>query len=404
MRFTNRGIQALKPKAERYEVWEDGRTGLGVRVAPSGRKSFVYIYRFNGKARRMTLGAYPKIGLADARVLHAKAKQQRERGIDPGTEHIAKRRAERDAETVRELVEEYLDKHARPNKRSADADERTLRKEVLPEWGSRKAKSIIRRDVIKLLDGIVDRGSPIMANRTLAVVRKMFNFAIARDIIDASPCVMIQAPARETPRDRVLSPAETGVFWRGLAGAKMSDQVRLALKLMLVTAQRREEVTCAPWAEFDLADKVWEIPGARTKNGRAHRVPLSPLALELLDEIREAAGGSEWLFPSPRAGKPIASAAVSHALRDNLEAVGVAGITPHDLRRSAASHMTELGISRLVVSKILNHADGSITGVYDRYEYGPEKRRAFDAWSARLKEIISGEAALGNVVRLHHVE
>ena len=400
MRFTDRGIQGLNPKAERYEAWEDGRTGLGVRVAPSGRKSFVYIYRFDGKPRRMTLGAYPKIGLADARVLHAKAKQQRERGIDPGAEHIEKRRAERDAETVRELVEEYLDKYARPNKRSAAEDERTLRKEVLPVWGGRKAKSITRRDVIKLLDGIVDRGAPIMANRTLAVVRKMFNFAIARDIIDASPCVMIQAPAKETPRDRVLSQAEIAAFWRGLADAKMSDQVRLALRLMLVTAQRREEVTGAPWAEFDLPDQVWEIPGARTKNARAHRVPLSPLALELLDEIREAARGSEWLFPSPRADKPIVPDATSHALRNNLEAIGVAGITPHDLRRSAASHMTELGISRLVVSKILNHADSSITGVYDRYEYGPEKRRALEAWGARLKEIASGKAAPGNVVAL----
>lgn len=400
MRFTDRGIQALKPKAERYEAWEGGRTGLGVRVAPSGRKSFVYMYRFDGKPRRMTLGAYPRIGLADARVLHAKAKQQRERGIDPGVEHIEKRRAERDAETVKELVEEYLEKHARPNKRSAHADERTLRKEILSVWGSRKAKAITRRDVIRLLDGIVDRGAPIMANRTLAVVRKMFNFAIARDIIDASPCVMIQAPAKETPRDRVLSPAEIGAFWHGLDAAKMSGQVRLALKLMLVSAQRREEVTCAPWAEFDLTDRVWEIPGSRAKNGLAHRVPLSTLALELLGEVREAAGESEWLFPSPRADKPIVPDAASHALKNNLEAVGVAGITPHDLRRSAASHMTELGISRLVVSKILNHSDGSITGVYDRYEYGPEKRRALEAWGARLKEIISGEAAPGKVVAL----
>ena len=401
MRFTDRGIQALKPKAERYEAWEGGRTGLGVRVAPSGRKSFVYMYRFNGKPRRMTLGVYPRIGLASARVLHAKAKQQRERGIDPGAEHIAKRRAEHDAETIRELVEEYLEKHARPNKRSAHADERTLRKEVLLVWGSRKAKSITRRDVIRLLDGIVDRGAPVMANRTLAVVRKMFNFAISRDIIDASPCVMIQAPAKETPRDRVLSPAEIGAFWRGLDAAKMSDQVRLALKLMLVSAQRREEVTGAPWAEFDLTDKIWEIPGARTKNGLAHRVPLAALTLELLREIREAAGESEWLFPSPKADKPIVPDAASHALRNNLEAIGVEGITPHDLRRSAASHMTELGIPRLVVSKILNHADGSITGVYDRYGYGAEKLRALERWGRKLQTIISGKAAPGNVVKLH---
>ena len=180
----------------------------------------------------------------------------------------------------------------------------------------------------------------------------------------------------------------------------MSDQVRLSLKLMLVTAQRRDEVVCASWAELDLAERGWEIPGSRTKNGRAHRVPLSPLAVGLLDEIREKSSDSKWLFPSPRGGKSITPAAVSHAVGNNLEAIGVAGITPHDLRRSAASHMTELGVSRLVVSKILNHTDSSVTGVYDRYEYGPEKRHALEAWGGRLQEIISGKAAQGNVVAL----
>ena len=122
--------------------------------------------------------------------------------------------------------------------------------------------------------------------------------------------------------------------------------------------------------------------------------------MELLGEIREAAGESAWLFPSPRASKPIVPDAVSHALKNNLGAIGVEGITPHDLRRSAASHMTELGIPRLVVSKILNHADSSITGIYDRYDYGPEKLHALEAWGARLKEIVSGKAAPGNVVVL----
>ena len=402
MRFTDRSIAALKPKAERYEEWEDGRSGFGVRVATSGRKSFIFMYRFDGKARRMTLGTYSssRVSLADARVRYAKARQRKEQGFDPGAEHTERRKAERDAETVADLIEVYLEKHARPNKRSSDADERILRKEVLPRWGSRKAKTITRRDVNRLLDEIVDRGSPVMANRTLAVVRRMFNFAIERDILDASPCVMIKAPAKETPRDRVMSPAEVSAFWHGLDKAKMSDQVRLALKLMLVTAQRRDEVVCASWAELDLAERGWEIPGSRTKNGRAHRVPLSPLAVGLLDEIREKSSDSKWLFPSPRGGKSITPAAVSHAVGNNLEAIGVAGITPHDLRRSAASHMTELGVSRLVVSKILNHTDSSVTGVYDRYEYGPEKRHALEAWGGRLQEIISGKAAQGNVVAL----
>ena len=208
MRFTDKGIAALKPKSERYEVWEDGRTGLGVRVTPKGRRSFVHMYRFDGKARRMTLGTYPVVGLASARVKHASAKEQLSKGIDPGAQQIERKRAERNAETVADLIEEYLEKWARPRKRSADEDERKLKKEVLPLWGKRKAREITRRDVITLLDGIVDRGAPIRANRTLAVIRKMFNFALSRDILDTTPAAMVQAPARENQRDRVLTADE----------------------------------------------------------------------------------------------------------------------------------------------------------------------------------------------------
>jgi len=142
MRFTDRSMAALKPKAKLYEVWEDGRTGLGVRMSPKGRKSWNYMYRFDGKARRMTLGTYPAVSLASARVKHANAKELLAKGTDPGALHVEKRRAERQAETVNDIAEEYLEKWARPRKRSAGEDERILRKDVLPAWGTRKAKDI----------------------------------------------------------------------------------------------------------------------------------------------------------------------------------------------------------------------------------------------------------------------
>ncbi len=400
MRFTDKGIAALKPKAERYEIWEDGKTGLGVRVSTRGRKSWIYMYRFGGRARRMTLGAYPPLTLANARVLQAKAKESKEEGEDPGVAHIAKRRAERQAHTVADLVEEYLEKHARPNKRSAADDERALKKEVVPVWGHRKAKDITRRDIITLLDGVVDRGSPVMANRLLAMVRRMFGFAVERDILGATPCVYIKAPTKETPRDRVLSSTEIAAFWHGLEKASMLPLTRLALKLMLVTAQRRDEVVSAAWSEFTLSEGIWEIPATRSKNKNAHRVPLSPLARDLLNQVQELGRGSLWLFPSSRIDGLMVSRAVTRAMRVNLPRIGVDNATPHDLRRTAASHMTEMGIPRLVVSKVLGHSDGSITAIYDRFEYWPQKKQALDAWSARLEEIISGKAAASNVVSL----
>ncbi len=400
MKFTDRKIAALKPKATRYEIWEDGRTGFGVRISALGRKSWVYMYRFGGKARRMTLGVYPAVSLADAHVKLAEAKRKLDKGVDPGVEAVQARQAERRAETVTELVDEYLEKYARPRKRTAAEDERCLKKDITPYWGRRKVKSIRRRDVILLLDRVVDRGSPIMANRLLAVLRRTFGFAVDRDILEVNPCLGVKAPGMETRRDRVLSESEIATFWHGLNKTKMSDQVRLALKFQLVTAQRRGEVIEAPWAEIDLEGRVWTISAERSKNGIAHTVPLSPLALELLEEIRTCGGASEWLFPSPkRRGRPITRRAANHALAANRSVIGVDDFATHDLRRSSASHMTALGIPRLVVGKLLNHSERKdITAVYDRHSYDPEKRHALDVWGRRLEEIISGKLATSNVI------
>ena len=411
MRITDKGIAALKPKAERYEVWEDGRTGFGVRVSPKGRKSWMFMYRFGGKARRMGLGTYPLIGVASARVQHANAKALLEKGVDPGAQQVERKHAERTAETVADLIEEYLEKWARPRKRSAHEDERTLRVEVLPNWGKRKAKDIRRRDVIELLDGIVERGSPIQANRTLAVIRKMYNFAISRDIVDATPVAMVKAPAKENQRDRVLSADEIRTFWNGLDEAPMNPGVKLALKLQLTTAQRKGEVVGAKLSEFDLNEAVWTIPAERSKNGLAHRVPLSDLAISLVEQAAADAEGSEWLLPGRRENGPLTPTAVNHWLRLALRptkkngetqppAIPLENVKPHDLRRTAASQMTSMGITRLVVSKILNHAEAGVTAIYDRHGYDQEKRHALDAWASHLESILSGKAKAYNVVTL----
>jgi integrase len=406
-RFTDKSIAALRPKVERYEVWEGG--GFGVRVSPRGAKAWIWVYHFVGRPRRMTLGTYPALGLADARIKLADARKLLERGIDPGDREVQARKAERAAETLAELAEAYLDKWARPRKRSAAEDERILHKDVIPAWGRRKANDVARKDVIALLDRIIDRGSPIAANRTLAVVRRMFGWALSRDIIPANPCAAVKAPGKETRRDRVLGADEIAALWRSLndAATPISQPIRLALKLQLATAQRKGEVIDAEWSEFDIIERIWTIPGDRAKNGMTHRVPLSPLALAILDEIRDEIRAiasddpeSKWLFPSPRRKGPITGPAVDHAMRDNREALGTGDATPHDLRRTAASHMTSIGISRLVVSKILNHAEPGITAVYDRHSYDREKRAALDAWSARLEQIVSRARPANNVMPL----
>jgi integrase len=197
--------------------------------------------------------------------------------------------------------------------------------------------------------------------------------------------------AGKNPRDCFLSHEELTAFLRGLDAMgrdrwgnelpKFSNRIKLTIRLMLTTAQRLGEVRQAAWSEFDLEhEKVWTIPKERAENNLAHRVPLSAQALALLAEIKGQASNSDLLFRSPQKRKPISGEAIEAAMRRNEDALGLRDVTPHDLRRTAASHMTSIGITRLVVLKILNHA--------------------LDAWGKRLEEIVSGKSTPSNVAQL----
>lgn len=417
-RFTDSQLKGLKPQNKRKILYEDGGKGFGIRVEPSGRKSFFLEYRFGkGKERRnrvLTIGQFPIISLTKARSIASHSLDQIEQGDDPATQKIIKKTADRNALTVNDLVEEYLDKWAKVKKkeRSWKEDERLLRKDIIPVMGRKKAKDIRRRDIALLLDEIVDRGAAITANRVLAVTRKMFNFAVGRDIIDASPCVQIPAPSKENRRERNLSEDEVSIFWNKLDDCKMSKEIKLALKLLLITAQRKSEVIEAEWNEFNFKDKWWTIPKTKTKNKKSHRVPLPPIGVEVLNEMKKITGEYKFVFASPigmtkrnpnrRVGmSPILGASVDHALRDNLIDDPDSGrknifhldhFTPHDLRRTATSMMSKSGIPRLTLKKILNHSDGEVTAVYDQYEYDKEKKKALEKWGRKLQSIISGES------------
>jgi len=228
----------------------------------------------------------------------------------------------------------------------------------------------------------MDRGSPIMANRTKALVSKIYNFGIARGLVDHNPRLGIPQPAKARQRERVLSEEEIRRLWRVLDD--QGTAMAASFKVRLLTAQRGVEVLTMRWADLD--GDWWTIPGDVAKNGFSHRVPLSEPAQAVLAELRDAADGSNWVFPSPKvAGKPMAN--VQKAADRLVELAGVEFV-PHDLRRTAASHMTSMGIPRLVVSKILNHVEQGVTAVYDRHSYDEEKREALARWGDRLLQII----------------
>jgi len=308
-----------------------------------------------------------------------------ETGQDPSA--VAKRVKEEDrtAPTVASVIDLYMDKWARPRKRSWAEDERLLRREVLPSFGHRKLKSLRRRDVVALLDEICERGAPVVANRTLAVFRRLCNFALERDILETSPCLQVKNPAPEVARTRVLSESEIARFLSVLPALPLASSTRSALLALLLTGQRSGEVLRATWDDVDLEQGTWTIPSVKAKNKRAHSVPLTPVVQALFKAQRELHGTEGCVFGSPNGGGAMTPTVLSTAIRRNLEAFGFdERFTPHDITRTVATNVASFGVPRQVVEALLNHAPPRVASIYDRYSYGKEKSDALQKWEAYL--------------------
>jgi integrase len=454
MRVTDTWLRAAKPRKGRYDVTTELR-GLMVRVHPSGSISFRYRYkRGKGKDGRpiqyvIVLGEYGKTGagisLEDAHDFQHKAKRWLTLGLDP-VEEKAKEDAAREkarqvraeAGTVADLVDEFTHRKLRDERwdektaqwiRDPKVTTRPRKRPEAAEWllkanlvgskldgqkvGRMRARDLTRRHMVRLLDGIVDRGAPVLANRTHAIVKQLFDWAAAEELISTSPMAGIERPGgKEVPRERVLTAEEIRKFWTKLNDAVMVEPTRLALKLLLVTAQRRGEITFAKWSHFELErtrldktkgasvpDPVWTVPVELLKTSHAkkkkrpepHVVPLSPLAIEILAKLRVLTGESVCLLPARASAKsdaPYSEAVLSRAVRANKDHFGIEHFTPHDLRRTAASHMTRLGVPRLHVEKVLNHTTGDVAEIYERHDYLDEKKQALRRWADELKSIV----------------
>jgi len=391
MALTDRSIAALKGRPVRVDYFDRALPGFGVRVSPAGRKTFILLHRINGRLQRMTVresqsdvSTYPLLTLARARELAREA--LRSSSIGENLNAVRKLQRER---TFGVLAADYIEKHAKRKKRSWREDARLIRSE-LSAWTDRPVTSIRRVDVRELLEAVIERGAPVQANRLLALVRKVLNFAIDQEWIDANPAGAMPKPSAEQSRDRVLTADEIRLLWSWLdrePAADLDIQAKRehelnqqVLKLRLITAQRGGEVVDMRWNDVDLDAGWWTIPAEHSKNKLPHRVPLSPMAATILAErLATAAESAVYVFAGIR-GKNH-----RHGLLDGL---GVSNVRPHDFRRTAASVMASGGIPRLTIAKILNHVDDSVTAVYDRHSYDPEKRAALDWWAVTLAAII----------------
>ena len=391
MALTDRTIQHLKPKDKRYDVSDGTNYGGGnllIRVQPSGSRYFIYRTLVNGKDRQITLGKYPALSLSEARIKAAEYGEQRADGVDPAaTPAFALEQM-----TIQGLAQEFMERWSKPRKKSWRADERILNRDVLPRLGGVLLTDFKRAHLRSILEEKVREGVPMSANMILSIVRKMLNWAVDNDYLQANPLTGMTQPHTPVSKDRVLSDSEIKTFWTVYADPDARERLPLstamALRMILVTAQRPGEVSGMRWGEVE--GDWWNLPADRAKNGLAHRVPLSKVALGILGRMSEIRC-SDHVFPSTRypgiRGSAMNPNTLSAAVSRQMEFTPMPWFTPHDLRRTAASHMASIGIPPLVISRILNHKEGGITRIYNRYSYDQEKREAVERWGEQLEKM-----------------
>lgn len=414
--LTDRFVQAAKcVSGRKTDYFDTIAKGLVLRASAGGQKSWYAVYGPPAKRQWLKLGTYPEIPLGTDKGARQRAKDTRAK-VGDGGDPIADKKALAASQTVSDLVENYVARHA-STKRSGDEIARRLRKNVSDLIGPIKLADLHRRDLTRCIDAVKDRGAHVEANRLFEDMRAMVRWARGRGDLDQNHMEGMRKPTETVERDRVLSAEEIKTMWAALPDADMRESTRRILRLCLITGQRVGEIAGMMRDELDLTRGVWTIPAARAKNKREHVVPLSALAIEIIAaQIADAGALADrkervappFVFPGPGARDAVTGASVPKAVkRVEVTKRGVATImgvppwTPHDLRRSAATGMEEIGVSPFIIGHVLNHVSAtkaSITSrVYARYDYAREKREALDLWADRLAGIITGK---GNVVPL----
>lgn len=400
MKLTAATVDKMQPTDKRQEIPDALCTGLYFVVQPTGKKGWQVRYRHGGTHRRMTLGAYPVLSLSEARQRARDALAAASEGRDPAgeaKEAKAAKKPDTDRDKLSNVIDLFMKRHASHNRRGDDVMA-MFRREIMDSWGDRDIRSIAKRDVIEVLDGIVDRGSPVTANRLRAHLNTLFNWAKGRDIIEANPLDGIKPPAPEKPRNRVLTDDEIRLFWNACDG--LGYPFGPIYRLLLLTGQRLREVAEMTWHEID--GDLWTLPGARSKNADEHAVPLSVEAQAVLDGLPRI--GGRYVFTTT-GNSPVSGFTRAKERVDKLMAEAsdhpIPAFTIHDLRRTAATGMAGLRFPPHVVEAVLNHRSGTrrgVAGVYNRFDYADEKLAALDAWARFVMQLVEGGA--DNVVRI----
>jgi integrase len=353
-----------------------------VTSAPEENKgSFVLVTRFPGSTNPVPrrIGDYPAMSLAKAREIAREWREDLRQGVDPKAKEAERRREEerRRGDTFAAVFLAFADDHLSTLRTGAEV-RRAVERHVVERWGRRPIFEIRRADVNELVRTL-RKDAPIAANRVLAYLKTFFTWAVDQELIEASPAASVKRPSKEVKRDRVLTDSEIRAIWQACGALGAFGR---AFRFMLATGQRRSEVGEMSWAELDRTQRLWTLSRERTKADRAHEVPLSGLAMAIIEECPPL---GDFVFSTGRA-RPISGWSKAKAALDAKS--GVTNWHVHDLRRTVATNMARLGVDRVVIGKVLNHAENEVTAVYDRHQYDREKRRALEVWGERLAAII----------------
>lgn len=392
--LTDMEVKSLVKTGKSIAGKSDGN-GLTFTLSARGTATWVFRYRFGGKQRELTIGSYPAISLKRARELATEKRAQVQQGIDVASVKQAQIIEQTMAKNVQQLCNEYFERMVLGRVKRPEFIRAIINNDLIRKLGRKPIAEVRPGDVDDLLREIVDRGAPVMANRTLSLIRAVFNYAIRRHLIEHNPASAFNrcdAGGQEKPRKRSLSNDELVRFFQAIREAGPTFRIYgLAIKLLLLTAVRKSELIEAPWSEFDLDESVWSLPAERTKTERDFVIPLPLIAVEWLQEIKRISVASKYVFPARRrSSKPTMS---PETLNWALQSIGhdLESFTLHDLRRTARTHLSALGVLPHVAERCLNHKLPGINDIYDTHDYFAERRLALNAWADLLVQLDSGE-------------
>ncbi len=386
--LTDVALRKLPPPASgSKEVWDGRVPGFGVRISAGGTKSFILLYRANGKPRRLTLGRYPLLTLSEARKAAKEALTNVARGADPAAEKKQANPAHNPL-VFETFATAFIEKYAKPKNKDWRETHRLLKREFVTPWAGRDIREISKADVTAIIDGIVARGSPGAANHALAAIRRLFNWAVERGVLELSPVQGLKPPAKTNARDRVLNDEELVAVWN--AAGDEAYPFGAIVHLLILTGQRRGEVAGMRWCDIDTKACTWSLPGELNKSGRMHILPLTDTAVTLIDALPRM--DQTLVFPSRTTASinPVSGLGKAKARID--EASGVDDWRLHDLRRTVATGMARLKVPPHVVEKVLNHSSGTfsgVAGVYNRFGYVDEMREALELWETHLLRLLA---------------